>query len=99
MKEEKDGEGKDGSWWTAVGLFTSRITCFSRCLAAHRGKGTQRERERRAKDVSDWRLGGGCQVGLIVACFMTCKFNVLRGQQPGIGAGNALSRHHRFHNH
>lgn len=94
MKEERDGEEKDRSWWTAVGLFTSRISLLSRCLAAHRGKGRERDRERGAgaKDVSDWRFGGGCQVGLIMVYFMTCTFKVLRGQQPGISGRNALSQ-------
>lgn len=39
MKEKRDGEGKRRSWWTAVGLFTLRKSLFSRCLAAHTGKG------------------------------------------------------------
>lgn len=46
MKEESDGEGNKRSWCTAVGLFTSRISLFSRCVAAHRGKGREREREK-----------------------------------------------------
>lgn len=57
MKEERDGEGKERGWWTAVGLFTWRISLFSRCLAAHTGKGRERERRAEAKErESDRRL-------------------------------------------
>lgn len=96
MEEQRDGERKERSWWTAVGLFTSRISLFSRCLAAHRGKGRERragvkEREQ-PKDVSDSTFGSVCQVGLIIVCFMTCTFKVLRGRQPGASSRNALSQ-------
>lgn len=70
---------------------------------------TQRKREkgRRAgakerepqKDVSDWRFGGGCQVGLIMVYFMTCTFKVLRGWQPGVSGRNALSRDNTGNKH
>lgn len=43
------------------------------------------------KDVSDWRFGGVCQVGLIMVCFMTCTFKGLHGQQPAVSGRNALS--------
>lgn len=60
VKEEKDGEGKDRSWWTDVGLFTSRISLFSRCLAAHRGKGRKGEGQGRRRESHRrmWVIGG-----------------------------------------
>lgn len=103
MKEERDGEGKERSWWTAVGLFTSKISLFSRCLAAHRGKGRERRagaKERaQQKDVSDSAFGSGCQVGLIMVYFMTCTFKVLRGRQPGVSGRNALSQDNTGNKH
>lgn len=58
---EWDGEGKDRSWWTAVGLFTPRICLFSRCLAAHRGKWGEGEKERQREGQGRrrmWVIGG-----------------------------------------
>lgn len=43
-EEESSDDGKERSWWTAVGLFTLSVLLFSRCSAACTGKG----RERRA---------------------------------------------------
>lgn len=92
--EERDGEGEGRSWWTAVGLFTSRISLFSRCLAAHQGKRTERGRgdgEREQKDVSDWRF-------VVVARLdSSCVFYDLHIQSAawsaaGVGGRNALSQ-------
>ncbi len=58
MKEERDGEGNKRSWCTAVGLFTSRISLFSRCVAAHRGKGREREGQGRRSNRRMWVIGG-----------------------------------------
>lgn len=54
MKGGRVGEGKERSWWTAAGLFTLSISLFSRCLAAHTGKG--RERRARGEGVTE-----GCE--------------------------------------
>lgn len=73
MRRKRDDRGgKDRSWWTAVGLFTTRMLLFSRCLAADGGNRREREREEgtgtkekerdRAKKGWEWRFfGGGCQ--------------------------------------
>lgn len=80
MKEETDGSRRERSWLTAVAVFTSSTSLFSRCLVVHRGKGERAQQ----KDVSECSSGTFCQAELITVYFITRTFKELRGRQSGM---------------
>lgn len=75
MKEDRDDKGErqklvDSCW----SVYSENITVpqmFSSTQRKRERVRRDRSEEEQQKDVSDWRLDGGFQVGLIMVYFMT----------------------------